>query len=257
MEVFKKVDCFQNEINILRPFEGEMLDQIKDYYRIGLTWTSNALEGNSLTESETKVILEDGLTVGGKPLRDVLEAVDHARSYDFMFSLLKSHRIDEEVVLRMHELLYQNIDPAYAGRYRDIKVIITGSHYPTIVPEKLEQEMNRLFEWADRERGQIHPVEFAAELHRRFVFIHPFKDGNGRVARLLMNLALIQEGYLPAVIPPILRMDYISLLERAHRDPRDFIEFIAERELESQKEILRLFQIPFSKIEQESKEMKL
>lgn len=257
MEVLRKVDCFQNEINTLRPFEGEMLDQIKDYYRIGLTWTSNALEGNSLTESETKVILEDGLTVGGKPLRDILEAVDHARSYNFMFSLLKSHRIDGEAVLRMHELFYQNIEPAYAGRYRDIKVIITGSHYPTTAPEKLELEMSRLFEWADRERDQIHPVEFAAELHRRFVFIHPFKDGNGRVARLLMNLALIQEGYLPAVIPPVLRMDYISLLERAHRDPHDFIEFIAERELESQKEILRLFQIPFPKIEQGSKGMEL
>lgn len=257
MEVLRKVDCFQNEINTLRPFEGEMLDQIKNYYRIGLTWTSNALEGNSLTESETKVILEDGLTVGGKPLRDILEAVDHARSYDFMFSLLKNHRIDEEAVLRMHELFYQNIEPAYAGRYRDIKVIITGSHYPTTAPEKLELEMSRLFEWADRERDQIHPVEFAAELHRRFVFIHPFKDGNGRVARLLMNLALIQEGYLPAVIPPVLRMDYISLLERALRDPHDFIEFIAERELESQKEILRLFQIPFPKIEQGSKGMEL
>lgn len=257
MEVLRKVDCFQNEINTLRPFEGEMLDQIKDYYRIGLTWTSNALEGNSLTESETKVILEDALTVGGKPLRDILEAVDHARSYDFMFSQLKSHRIDEEAVLRMHELFYQNIEPAYAGRYRDIKVIITGSHYPTTAPEKLEREMRRLFEWADRERDQIHPVEFAAELHRRFVFIHPFKDGNGRVARLLMNLALIQEGYLPAVIPPVLRMDYISLLERAHRDPHDFIEFIAERELESQKEILRLFQIPFPRIEQGSKGMEL
>lgn len=257
MEVLRKVDCFQNEINTLRPFEGEMLDQIKDYYRIGLTWTSNALEGNSLTESETKVILEDGLTVGGKPLRDILEAVDHARSYNFMFSLLKSHRIDGEAVLRMHELFYQNIEPAYAGRYRDIKVIITGSHYPTTAPEKLEREMSRLFEWADRERDQIHPVEFAAELHRRFVFIHPFKDGNGRVARLLMNLALIQEGYLPAVIPPVLRMDYISLLERAHRDPHDFIEFIAERELESQKEILRLFQIPFPRIEPGSKGMEL
>ena len=247
MDVLEKVDCFQTEINALRPLQGEMLEQIKDYYRIGLTWTSNALEGNSLTESETKVLLEDGLTVGGRPLRDMLEAVDHARAYDFMFSLLGSRRIDELAVLGMHELFYRNIEPEYAARYRDMKVIITGSHYPTTAPEKLEREMNRLFEWAAQERDKLHPVEFAAELHKRFVFIHPFKDGNGRVARLLMNLALIQDGYLPAVIPPVLRMDYISLLERAHRDSHDFIEFIAERELESQKEILRLFQIPFPK----------
>ena len=249
MEILNKIDLFQKKVNALRPFEGEMLDQIKEYYRIGLTWTSNALEGNSLTESETKILLEDGLTIGGKPLRDVFEAVDHAKAYDFMFTLMKSRRIDEASILKLHELFYQNIEPAYAGRYRDINVIITGSHYPVTAPEKIQKEMDGLCAWIQKERDGMHPVMFAAELHKRFVFIHPFKDGNGRVARLLMNLALIQDGYLPAVIPPVLRMDYISLLERAHRHEQDFLEFIAERELESQKEILRLFHIPFPKPE--------
>ena len=250
MEILDKIDLFQQEITSLRPLKDEMLEQIKDYYRIGLTWTSNALEGNSLTESETKVLLEDGLTVGGRPLRDVFEAVDHAKAYDFMFTLMKERRIDECAVLKMHELFYQNIEPEYAGRYRNVRVIITGSHYPTAAPEKIQKEIDALFAWINKQRDEMHPIEFAAELHKRFVFIHPFKDGNGRVARLLMNLSLIQEGYLPAVIPPVLRMDYVSLLERAHRDAHDFIEFIAERELESQKEILRLFQIPFPKPEQ-------
>lgn len=249
MNILEKINLFQKEINALRPLEGELLEQIKDYYRIGLTWTSNALEGNSLTESETKVLLEDGLTVGGKPMRDMFEAVDHAKAYDFMFSLLKEYRIDEQAMLRIHKLFCQNIEPEYAGRYRDIRVIITGSQYPVTAPEKVSEDMDMLFEWVQRDRGKYHPVEFAALLHERLVFIHPFKDGNGRVARLLMNLALIQDGYLPAVIPPILRADYISLLEKAHKDERDFIEFIAEREYESQKEILRLFQIPFPKEE--------
>lgn len=145
----------------------------------------------------------------------------------------------------MHGLFYQNIEPGYAGRYREVRLLITGSQYPVVAPEKIQEEMNRLFEWVRKERNGYHPVVFAAQLHKRFVFIHPFKNGNGRVARLLMNLALIQDGYLPAVVPPILRGDYVSLLERAHRDDWDFVEFIAERELESQKEILRLFQIPF------------
>lgn len=245
MEILKKIDLFQSEINALRPFEGEMLGQIQDYYRVGLTWTSNALEGNSLTESETKVLLEDGLTVGGKPLRDVFEAVDHAKAYDFMFSLLKERRMDEQAVLKMHELFYQNIESGYAGQYRDIRVIITGSRYPVAAPEEIPEKMGQLFEWIRKERERYHPVEFAAKLYKRFVFIHPFKDGNGRVARLLMNLALIQEGYLPAIVPPVLRLDYVSLLEREHRDDQGFIEFIAEREFEAQKEILRLFQIPF------------
>lgn len=251
MNILGKTDLFQKEINTLRPLEGEMLEQIKDYYRVGLTWTSNALEGNSLTESETKVLLEDGLTVGGKPLRDIFEAVDHARAYDFMFSVFQNHRIDKYMVLRMHELFYRNIEPEYAGRYRDMRVIITGSRYPVTAPEKIEGEMGRLFEWVQKERDEYHPMEFAARLHKCFVFIHPFKDGNGRVARLLMNLALIQDGYLPVVVPPVLRLDYVSLLERAHRDDGDFVAFIAEWELESQKEILRLFQIPFPKEEQE------
>lgn len=247
MEIFNKIDLFQKEINALRPLEGEMLEQIKDYYRVGLTWTSNALEGNSLTESETKVLLEDGLTVGGKPMRDIFEAVDHAKAYDLMFSLLKEHRIDEQTILQMHGLFYQNIESEYAGRYRDIRVLITGSQYPVIIPEKVPEEMGQLFEWVKKEREVYHPVEFAALLHKRLVFIHPFKDGNGRVARLLMNLALLQDGYLPAIIPPILRNDYISLLEKAHKDDHGFVEFIAEWEHESQKEILRLFQVPFPK----------
>ncbi len=255
MEILRKIDLFQKEIHGLRPTESEMLGQIQDYYRIGLTWTSNALEGNSLTESETKVLLEDGLTVGGKPLRDVFEAVDHARAYDFMFSVFRNRRIDEQTVLKMHGLFCQNIEPGYAGRYRDVRVLITGSQYPVAAPEKIQREMDRLFAWVQKEREGYHPVEFAAQLHKRFVFIHPFKDGNGRVARLLMNLALIQDGYLPVVVPPILRGDYVSLLERAHRGDREFMEFIAEREFESQKEILRLFEIPFPKEGQEQKGM--
>ena len=254
MKILSKIDLFQKEIHALRPMEGGMLGQIRDYYRVGLTWTSNALEGNSLTESETKVLLEDGLTVGGKPLRDVFEAVDHAKAYDFMFSVFQDRRIDEQTVLKMHRLFYRNIEPEYAGHYRDVRVLITGSQYPVAVPEKIQEEMDGLFAWMQKERDGYHPVEFAAQFHKRFVFIHPFKDGNGRVARLLMNLALIQDGYLPAIVPPILRGDYVSLLERAHRDDRDFMEFIAEREFESQKEMLRLFQIPFPREGQESAE---
>lgn len=201
--------------------------------------------------------MEDGLTVSGRVLRDVFEAVDYAKAYDFMFSLLKSQRIEEASILHMHELFCQNIGPEYAGRYRDMRVIIIGSKYPTTAPEKLEREMKRLSSWIFEERDKLHPVEFAAELHKRFVFNHPFKDGNGRMARLLMNLALLQDGYLPAVIPPILRIKYVSLLERAHRDDRGFVEFIAKRELESQKEILHLFEIPFPRAGQEQSVMEI
>lgn len=247
MEYLKKVDLYQYTINELRPFEGELLKQIKDFYRIGLTWTSNALEGNSLTESETKVLIEDGLTVGGKPLRDMFEAVGHAKAYDYMFTLLENNDIKEIDILYLHKLFYQNIEEDFAGKYRDFPVFISGSNYPVTKVEDIQNEIKKLCKWIKKDRKKYHPVEFAALLHKKFVFIHPYKDGNGRVARLLMNTALIQDGYLPAIIPPILRSEYISFLEKAHEDDRAFINFIVERELESQKDFLRLLHVPLPK----------
>lgn len=242
-----KLDLYQNIINELRPFEGEMLNQVKEFYRVGLTWTSNALEGNSLTESETKVLIEDGLTVGGRPLKEMFEAVDHAKAYDYMFTLLGNKEIDEKDILYLHKLFYQNIDEDSAGRFRNIPVFISGSNYPVTKVENITNEINSLCKWIITERKNFHPVVFAALVHKKFVFIHPFKDGNGRVARLLMNTALIQDGYLPALIPPILRTEYISLLEKAHKDDKSFIDFIVEREIETQKDFLRLLHIPLPK----------
>jgi len=252
MENQKKLDLYQSTINRLRPFEGEMLQQLKDFYRVGLTWTSNALEGNSLTESETKVLIEDGLTVGGRPLRDMFEAVGHAKAYDYMFTLLGNKEIRKEDILNLHKLFYQNIEEEFSGKYRDIPVVISGSNYPVTKVESIQSEIEGLCKWINAERKKYHPVEFAALLHKKFVFIHPFKDGNGRVARLLMNTALVQDGYLPALIPPILRSDYIRLLEKAHEDDRSFVNFIAERELESQKDFLRLLHIPLPKLKQDN-----
>ena len=226
MNLHDRIDLYKSELDKIRPFEGDMLKQIRSYYRVGLTWSSNAIEGNTLTESETKVLLEDGLTVGGKPLRDTFEALGHAQAYDFMFTLLGKHEISESDVLTLHRMFYKDIDEANAGVYRSTPVIITGSKYPVCAVDEIPGEMAKLFAWANGERVKYHPVEFAAELHRRFVFIHPFVDGNGRVARLLMNTA-----------------QYISLLEKAHSDARAFNEFIAQQELESQKEIMRLLHI--------------
>ena len=249
MDNLKKLDLYQNVIDKLRPFEGEMLKQVMDFYRVGLTWTSNALEGNSLTESETKILIEEGLTVGGKPLRDIFEAIGHAKAYDYMFKLVKCKKIDEENILHLHKLFYKNIDEGIAGKYRDIPVFISGSEYPVAKKENIQNEMHVLCRWIETEREKYHPIKFAAILHKKFIFIHPFKDGNGRVARLLTNTALIQDGYLPVLISPILRNDYILLLEKAHINEKPFINFIVERELESQKDFLRLLHVPLPGLE--------
>ena len=249
MDIYRLLDLYKATIDERRPFEGEMLEQIKDYYRIGLTWSSNALEGNTLTESENKVLLEDGLTIGGKPLRHTFEALGHAKAYDFMFTLLRNRTITESDVLTMHQMFYESIEKEYAGRYRDMDVFISGSKYPVVETKRIQAEMDELFHWIATQRERIHPVEFAAQLHKRFVFIHSFKDGNGRIARLIMNAALIQDGFLLAVIPPVLRLEYIELLEKAHKDDKPFEQFIAERVIESQKEVMRLLHIQIPKLD--------
>lgn len=247
MSVYKLIDLYKNKIDKLRPFEGEMLEQIKAYYKIGLTWSSNALEGNTYTESETKVLLEDGLTVGGKPLKETFEVIGHGKAYNFMFTLLNNKEITEEHILMMHKLFYNDFEPEYAGKYRNMNVIIAGSNYSVMDFNNINYEMSKLITWIKVSRQHHHPVEFAALLHKKFVFIHPFKDGNGRVARLLMNTSLIQDGYLLAIIPPILRNEYILLLEKAHKNDRQFVDFIADRVKESQKEIMRLLHIEIPK----------
>lgn len=240
MKYLEVLKLYQNRINELKPYEGELLEQIKSYYRIALTWTTNALEGNSLTEIETKVLIEDRITIGGKTLRDIFEAVNHAEAYDYMFTLLDGREITENNILQLHKLLHHNTDKEFAGRYRDISVFISGSKYPVTKVENIQEEMNQLCLWIKSQRSDYHTVEFAALLHKKFVFILPFKKGNGQIARLLMNTVLIQDGFLPALILPCLRKEYIILLEKAHKCDLDFIEFIARREIESQKELIKI-----------------
>lgn len=244
MDIIQKIDQLKAIIDEYRPLEGPLLDELKAYYRIGLTWSSNALEGNTLTESETKVLLEDGLTIGGKPLRDTFEALGHSLAYEYMFTLIQNRELTENDVLTYHKLFYKDIDPNEAGRYRKKPVIVTGSKYPVCEPSRIQEAMHEFFSWVKTERENYHPVAFAAEIHKRFVFIHPFIDGNGRIARLLMNTTLLQDGYLLALIPPVLRQEYITLLEKAHRDDQPFTDFIAERILESEKDMMRLLHIP-------------
>ena len=140
MDIYRLLDLYKVTIDERRPFEGELLTQLKYYYRIGLTWSSNALEGNTLTESETKVLFEDGLTVGGKPLHYTFEAIGHAKAYDFMFTLLNNRTITEKDVLTMHQMFYESIDKEYAGKYRDMDVFISGSKYSVTEPKRIQAE---------------------------------------------------------------------------------------------------------------------
>jgi len=247
MDIFQKTDTHKAAIDARRPFEEPLLGQLRDYYRIGLTWSSNALEGNTLTEVETKVVLEDGLTIGGKPLREIYEAVGHGKAYDYVFSIFKSGKISADDIRTIHRFFYQAIDEDNAGVWRKESVIVSGTDFVFPAHNELDGLMDDFITWINTGRKTMHPLKFAAMLHLKFVTIHPFIDGNGRVGRLLMNLALIQDGYVPAIIPPILRSDYLGLIRSYQLRGIDnpFCEFVAERVYESQKEIARMLHISF------------
>ena len=237
---YKKADENNRLLSAYRPLPPETLKSLREYYRVGLTYTSNALEGNSLTESETKVVIEDGLTIEGKPLRDHYEAVGHAKAYDYVYQITEKEELTEEDILNLHRLFYQQIDAEKAGLYRNVKVYISGSRYAVSAVSKIPGEMQKLVKWYNDNEKKLHPIELAATLHQRFVFIHPFVDGNGRVARLLMNLSLLRNGFTIAIIPAILRHEYIYSLETAHTRPGVFTEFIADRVIATQLDLLRL-----------------
>ena len=255
--LFHKIDRYATAIRDYRPLSPEEVRELDDYYRIGLTYSSNALEGNSLTLTETKVLLEDGITIGGKPLKDCYEATGHAKAYEYMLSLARSETlcVTEDTIKRLHYLFYVGIDEEAAGQYRKGQVFITGTEYVPPEAQKVPALMAAFVQEINEKKDALHPVELAAFAHRRLVDIHPFRDGNGRTARLLMNLILLNKGYCIVSIPPVLRHDYISALVQAQRstNPSDaaFVKLIAECEIEAQKDYCRLFHIKLPELKKD------
>lgn len=240
---FKQNDEYKAKIDAFRPLSDEALKQLKAYFKISYTYASNALEGNTLSLNETKIVVEDGITIGGKPLKDHLEAIGGACAFDLMFDYLKKN-ITESVILALHRMLYKKIDEQNAGIYRTCNVLITGSEFELPKHSELPALMQQFTAVIPHKKASSHPVEFCAWLHERLVSIHPFIDGNGRCARLLMNLALLQAGYNIVTIPPIVRLDYIAALQEAqlNNNSEPFINFISEMVLEAQKEYLRIIE---------------
>jgi len=236
-------DKLRDEINLHRPLKGQALKQLREYFKIGLTWASNALEGNSLTETETKVVIEDGITIGGKPLKDHYEAIGHAEAFDYLHKLVNRAEITERDILKLHKLFYYRIDQANAGHYRKQNVVVTGTDFVFPPPSELKQKMAAFADEIVSLRATLHPIEYAAQLHNRLVTIHPFVDGNGRTARLLMNLALLQHGYPVTIIPPVLRSDYLAAVRHGNDgNHTPFVTLLSNMVWESQRDYLRLLQ---------------
>ena len=236
-----EIDILKEEIDSYRPFKKQLLNELQQFYRIRFTYSSNALEGNSLTESETKIILEDGLTIGGKTIREHSEALGHSEAYTYLNTLTKNTSITEPDILELHRLFYYRIDDKNAGKYRKQQVFISGTDYLPPNHKELSKLMNESILSINDAKENLHPVTVAAQLHERIATIHPFIDGNGRTALLVMNLYLLQKGYPIIIIPPVLRNDYISSIRLANvGNVEPFLDFISYVGYESSKDYLRL-----------------
>jgi Fic family protein len=199
------------------------------------TFESNRIEGNTLTLKETDLVINEGLTISGKSMREHLEAINHKEAIDYIKYLIdKNSEISEREILSIHNLILRGIDPSNAGKYRTVQVMIKGSEHLPPAPYLVAKQMEDLMLWYHSNKSQLHPVVLAAEMHERLVTIHPFIDGNGRTSRLIMNLVLLKHGYTIANIKGDSenRMVYYSSLEKAQtkNDKEDFIELVAQYE---------------------------
>ncbi len=219
----------KERLDRLRPRNRQSLDALAAWYDVELTYSSNAIEGNTLTRSETAIVLEKGITIGGKPLKDHLEALGHRDALHLVRGLAASGEAVREIDIReIHRLIQTRVDPEEAGRYRRRKRAIAGS--PLVLPSPFEIPalMGDFAAWLGA--APAGPgTAFAA--HVRLVAIHPFSDGNGRTARLLTNLLLIQAGYPPIVIGPEHRAAYIDALQslQLRSDPQPYQRLMTER----------------------------
>jgi Fic family protein len=228
-KLLASVAAKKERLDAMRPVSREALLALQKSYDVDLTYTSNAIEGNTLTLRETAELIEHGITVGGKPLRDHLEAVDHYNAVLWIRELAaKTTPIDESTVRELHRRIVFRSQPEVGGIYSTLPRRIAGS--PVVIPNavKIPGLMKEYGEWL----AQAEPEPAASfDAHFRLVAIHPFTDGNGRTARLLMNLLLLRGGYPPVVVRPEDRKTYLDTLEHAsiHEDLKPFRTFMFQR----------------------------
>lgn len=206
----------KRRLDTFRPLPQELVKNLEEWFTVELTYTSNAIEGNSLTRAETALVVEKGITIQGKSLKEHLEAKSHAEALEYVKTLVGKRRqaIKEQDIRAIHAIILKNIEEQSAGNHRTQHARLTGSETILPNPLKVPELMETFVQWLVGSNPD-HPVKIAADAHYKLVSIHPFSDGNGRTSRLLMNLLLMQEGYPPAIIRKEDRKAYIDSLEKA------------------------------------------
>ena len=225
-DLLKKIEENKKKLDAKRPLTEGEIKAIRKWFDVSYTYHSNAIEGNTLTLGETRMILEDGLTVGGKQVKEILEAKNHQQALNLLFEIVKNKKdFSEEIIRDLHKKLLLGIDGENAGRWRKIQVYITGSEELPPPAEKVSRLMEEFIKWYNDYKDEINILELAILVHYKLVKIHPFIDGNGRMARLLLNLILLRGGYPPVIIPIIKRQEYIEAIKKGEDD---FTAFMLE-----------------------------
>lgn len=231
-QLAERIEDKLKALNKFRPLPPPLVKKLREQFEIEMTYNSNGIEGNSLTMKETFLVINEGITIKGKPLKDHLEAKNHYEALEYLTDLVahdKKHTLSEVLIRHLHQMIIQDIDKDWAGRYRDRNVIIGGAkHTP---PEAIEipSQMHDLVSWLKENKHRMHPIELAALLHHKLVYIHPFFDGNGRTSRLAMNVLLMQNGYPLVIVLKNDRKKYYRVLAKA--DEGNFtplVRFIAQ-----------------------------
>lgn len=215
-------DTLKERLSELRPLPSDALQKIEEAYNIEYTYESNRIEGNTLTLQETELVVNEGVTIAGKSMREHLEAINHAEAIDYIRDFAKSDiEISERTIKEIHALVLHGINRENAGRYRTVPVMISGSTHVPPQPYLLEKLMEDfILQFQELETKGTHPVLIAAYLHDELVRIHPFIDGNGRTSRLLMNLYLLRKGYTLVNLKGSddAKLGYYKALETSHTE---------------------------------------
>ena len=236
-DILQECDTLKARLSEMRPLPVEALKKIEEAYNIEYTYESNRIEGNTLTLQETELVVNEGVTIAGKSMREHLEAINHAEAIYYIRDFAKQDtEISERTIKEIHALILHGIDRENAGRYRTVPVLISGSRHIPPQPYQLAERMeNFMSRFREMEAEKVHPVLIAAYLHEVLVRIHPLTDGNGRTSRLLMNLYLLRNGYTLVNLKGSdeARRMYYDALEKSHSDPVPFQKLVAEAEISS------------------------
>lgn len=245
----KEIEKLRNDMEKYRPLDVDQIRALNKDIRVEHIWSSNAIEGSKIDKYETEAIIDKGITIHGESIGDVLSTIDLNEAYDYMLDLA-SHKqpLTQTAIRDLNRLALAKTHPEWGGEYRTLEVHPAKTDFnPYSEPFDIRPEMDELIEWSKTAQKKSHPVQYAADLHYKFVTIHPFRDGNGRTARLLMSLALAESGYPVVNIMPDKesREKYMEVLLESQKenDPTKFEDLVGDytkRTLEKRIKILQL-----------------